>query len=401
MTDRRITSSRLLDSQKRDPPEKGTLHSASSPHDALEINLHFGGGGTPVIPIGVGVELAFQHAGLRPNMPKEPGKPRLNIVSGNSGGAMVAMPWCAGLDAAELAPMAIEKNFRRLLKLRGHWWDVLRAELMRKVYERTMPPEGVFGTAKLGQYFENLVPTIPPNYYAVATWPKEKLNAPVVITAEGCYLGRELNEDGSWIYELVDPRPLSVAQTIRCTGALPGILESIHVEIGGQQMELVDGGLVAGANMIGPMLDIYKQPRSSIIVVDSSARGQEGKPLEWLVEAAQEFLYALLCEWCYMPKNSVESTAGCRHITPEWRFGSIEFGKGPWPKLLTLIYGYKAAFETLDSMGVIEPAARLRMQAVLDGIANCIKYSFGQSQDRRARRMIAFLIDMRMYKKPA
>lgn len=370
-----------------------------TPLDPLEINLHFGGGGAPAISVGVGVQLSCQHAGLRPNVPRVPGKPWLNVVSGNSAGAMVTMPWCAGWDAAELAPMAIEKNFQRLLKLRGHWWDVLRAELMRKVYEKTMPPEGVFGTTRLGQFFQDIVPEIPLGYYAVATWPKEKLNVPVVITADGCYVGRKLNEDGSWTYELADPRPLTVAQTIRCTGALPGILESLDVEIGGQQMELVDGGLVAGANMIGPLLDIFHRPRSSIIVVDSSVNGQNLKLLERLIDWVQELLYALFCEWCYMPRNSVESTAGCRHIRPKWKFGSIDFGKGPWPKLLTLAFGYMGAFETLDSMGLIEPAAKTRMQAVIKGMTSCIKYSRGQSQSVRAARMIGFLTDMGMYKR--
>jgi hypothetical protein len=311
---------------------------------------------------------------------------------------MVTMPWCAGRDAAELAPMAIEVNFRRLLKLRGHWWDVVRAELMRKVYERTMPPQGVFGTEMLGEYFRKLVPQVPPNYYAVATWPKEKLNVPVVSTVAGCYVGVELNEDGSWTYELVDSHPLEPPEIIRSTGALPGILESLHVERGGLQMELVDGGLVAGANMIGPLLDIFHQPRSSIVVVDSSAQGQDPNFLDLLVDWVQELLYELFCDWCYMPKNSLESTAGCRHIRTEWKFGSIDFDKGPWPKLLTLVFGYKAAFKTLVEMGVVEPAARARMQAVVDGATACIKYSFGQPQLVRARRMIAFLRDQGMYR---
>jgi hypothetical protein len=373
-------------------------------HDPLEVNFHYGGGGAVAFPICAGAAQLFEHLGLIPGR-KVAGKPFVGVASGNSAGAMFALAWQYGRPSAVLNPLAIDQDLMRLLRLRGHWWDVLRAELMRRVYEKTLPPEGVFETAEVGRYFTLLAPEIPPNYYSVATWPKNKDRVPVVTarglvgntSVEGFWLGRHNQDAGidcAWAFDRIDRRMLSVAESVRSTGALPGIMEDIEIERGGLQMRLIDGGLTAGANFIDPMISIFGKPRSSIVVIDSSHgadrdRSLSSRALEW----AQDSLYALLCDECYMPLTAAESTRGCTVIKPDRMFGSIDFGKGPWPRLLAFKGAYKKAFAKVEEAlpWLVDEASRSRIQRVIADMDSCVKYSIGKPARERADRLKGYL----------
>lgn len=335
------------------------------------------GGGARVIPSLPGAFLAFEQAGVE-----------FDLVGGVSGGFLPGLLWRAGYPAKAVARLAIETNFAKLLNLRTSIWGLIRAELLRRVYERTLPPEGVFGTHRLGEFLQRLVPQMPEGCFAVAVAPRQTRNVPLVFCHKGVFEGKE---DGS--YEVLTDSSAPVGLIARATSAIPGILEPIDFETDGKRMLLFDGMLTPeGRTQISPITGLFGIKRDDVIVFDV---GEEAP--NWLTRI-QDWLYRLTCRECYFPKGLAEHTDGIVVIRPRVTgIASVQFGVTEFQKLLALLAGYEATIDVLDEMGLLTPHCRGFARSVLSDAEALIEQTKWTRTAARVEQMKELLADYEMY----
>jgi predicted acylesterase/phospholipase RssA len=335
------------------------------------------GGGARVIPSLPGAFLAFEQAEVE-----------FDIVGGVSGGFLPGLLWRAGYRAEVVAKLAIETNFANLLNLRTSIWGLIRAELFRRVYERTLPPEGVFGTHKLGEFLQRLVPAMPEGCFTVAVAPKQTRNVPLVFCQKGVFEGQE---NGS--YETLSDLPAPVGLVVRATSAIPGILEPIDFETNGKRMLLFDGMLTPeGRTQISPITHLFGFSRDSVIVFDV---GEESD--NWLTRI-QDWLYRLTCRECYFPKCLAEHTEGIVVIRPHIvGIASVQFRVNEFRKLLALLSGYEATMKMLDQMGLLTVECRNLAKSILADTAALKEQTSWKSDKVRAAMMKKLLAEYGMF----
>ncbi len=341
-----------------------------------KYNFTASGGGARVIPSLPGALLAFEQAGIE-----------FDVVGGLSGGFLPVLLWRGGYKAKVVARLAIETNFASLLTLRSSLLGLLRAELLKRVYERTLPPDGIFGSHKLGEFFEGLVPELPDGCFTVAVAPRQSRNVPIVFTHQGVYEG---TENGG--YDLITSKPAQVRLIVRATSAIPGILEPIDYETESKRMMLFDGMLTAeGRCQISPITNLFGFERKTIIAFDVP----EG--VSWLTKL-QDWLYHLTCRECYFPKSAADHTQGILVISPNITgIASVQFKVTQYPKLLALLAGYEAAITTLDQAGLLSPENRNFAKSVLADARALDKLTRWTGTEERIRRMKKLLADYDMY----
>jgi predicted acylesterase/phospholipase RssA len=299
--------------------------------ETTEHNLVIGGGGARVMPSAAGALCAFEKAGLK-----------METAGGVSGGFLVAVLLMSGLAPQKIARLSVEIVFQKLLSMRT-LIGLFRAQIFRRVNERLLPLQAVFGSEKLGAWFEDRVGTMPERCWTIGVHGNhgsEYNLRPYLFTANGVFEQRD-----DYGYQCVSTVPLPVGIIVRSTCAVPGIIEPIQVNCEHRALCLFDGMLTAeGRSPINPILNYFHKERASIIAFDVGE--EEPSLMTWL----QDTVYEYWCRRCYRELSAVNKAENKDILVIRPRVASIastQFRVQELPKLDAVVEGYLTAMQTL------------------------------------------------------
>lgn len=316
-------------------------------------NLVIGGGGARVMPSAAGALCAIKRAGLN-----------IETGGGVSGGFLVAVLFMSGLAPRDLVKVAVETVFQKLLSMRS-LIGMFRAQIFRKVNERLLPLEAVFGSEKLGTWFQQRVGAMPERCWTVGVHGNhgsEYNLRPYLFTSEGIFEQRD-----DYTYQCVSQAALPVGTIVRITCAVPGIIEPIQVNCESRALCLFDGMLTPeGRSPINPILSHYHKPRSAVIAFDV---GEEAPTfLTWL----QDRVYEYWCKRCYTELSAVNKAENRDIIAIRPRVAQIastQFRVQQLPKLEAAVEGYVTAMQTFVDAHLVDRSLLEEAKVIEAGVA--------------------------------
>jgi predicted acylesterase/phospholipase RssA len=324
-------------------------------------NLTSTGGGARVVPSLVGAILFFEMFDIEPE-----------LLVGVSGGFLPLLLWRAGYSGRFLARLMTETTFSSKLIAKTSIFGWLKAELLRRVWERTLPTTGILDSGPLGQFFADLVlqkqknngivsadavkPKWPSGCVTVAAATQYLRRVTVVFTDKGVC---EQKEDGS--FELLSNNPADVEFAVRATTAIPGFIEQLDYKVNNRHLKLFDGGFTSeGPCVVSPITGLFGHDEDTIIVFNVGA-----EETTWLTKL-QDLVYKFVCAECYIPKAPDGHTDGLKVIAPKIRkISSVGFKVKPYRKLSALMAGFEASLQTFEEAGLLCEEDRLKARSIV------------------------------------
>ncbi len=309
-------------------------------------------------------------------------------AGGPSGGSPVSILFKCGMQEATIAAMAATIVSRDLLDLKlaagpGSWRAQLAfidAVLMRRVYEKLLPTNALFGTERFGQFFARHVHALigedkelPDGFWTVSiAVASNGGRQKVVFTSQGVWVQNE-----SGCYDKVSDELPPVGDILRSTIAIPGILEPIPMEIAGKIFLFYDGVLSTDEKHCptSPLIQILGQTLASTIIFDAGEEPRSFWHPIWTIKSwFQDWLYWLVCRSCYVGRTIVEDDAAAIVIKPKpMRIPSMSLKVGEIPKICAILEGCRATVEALHKAGVCDDQPLILVRKIIKEVQIIIR----------------------------
>jgi len=312
-----------------------------------QMHLLVSSGGSRAILAGAGVILACDHAGIN----------NWKSVGGISGGSLPTVMMASGMDAKTTVTTAIDVDFSSLLTRRGSMLKILFAYLMQSRYETSRPRFGVLSSEKVGEFIEKVVgqqmgsPIWPTKYWTMANVGDDQL----VFNSTGVH---QMRKNGG--YRLLNTESGPLGASIRGSCAVPGIIDAVPIEVGGENFWLHDGALSEeGRTPVSIPEKFYGAQPQNIIVCDvgDGAHDEKSRRRENRKMTLWRWVCGKLCVPGFEPEP-LDTDKGYILILPTiTNFSSLQFTLTRDQKWQAVMSGYMGSVPALEKAGLLTGAA--------------------------------------------
>lgn len=307
-----------------------TKDRARDPADAQQLHFLCAPGGSRAILAGAGALLLCEHAGIV-----------WKSLGGLSGGAIPTLLIASGMSAKAVVRLAMALDFSNLVTREKTVRQVLRAYSLRERRSGLCPPVGLYGSDKLGELLEGLVPFWPSNFWTLAV----ARDHSVIVFSDRAVVQMK-KDDGGVIQWSDKPAPIGIA--VRGSCAVPGILHGVGFE----STTLHDGGLgPEGRRPVSVPRLLYGAKLSQVVVLDvgpdpyAKARG---------IDKIWKLVWGSACVPTYDRRKHRTEDDGLIVIQPQvTSLGSFDFKSSQDRKWQAVMVGIAAALNVLEQHGLI------------------------------------------------
>ena len=242
--------------------------------------------------------------------------------------------------------------------------SLMLAEIMQRVYEKTLPTTALYGTDKFGEFFARQVERMlgSPNKLPAGYWTmciaagNNGTRQKVVFAADRVDLERiRKNEKEEIRYDKIAAKLPTVRQILQGTIGIPGILDHVQMELEGRIYLMFDGVVSVDERHcpISPITKVLGKPIESIIVFDvGEGRRNLLHPITSLRGWLQDKAYFLACRSCYVGETRLNDDAAGIVIQPrDCGLSYLSLQTGELPKLLAILEGCRATLAGLAKAG--------------------------------------------------
>jgi predicted acylesterase/phospholipase RssA len=317
-----------------------TKHEALTP---FAMNLVCGAGGSRAILGSSGAILACHFAGISD----------WRTVGGASGGSIPTVLLAAGYSPKDIAHYCLDIDYSALLTRHGGILKVVSAYFFKDTFYRlARPKHGLFGSEKVGEFIDALVPEWPDNFWTVAVSGSSQL----LFTKDGV---TEYRLDGSRCK--ISDKPAPVGLAIRATSAIPGVIDAVKFN----NCYLFDGALsVDGRTPIGLAKRHYGAVPERVVAVDV---GENPESQTFLGRVFFNMFWRFICgRHCPAEGEYPVRSEGTVLVKPNPEIRALQFQLRADDKCSALMSGFSAGVIALEKAGVLTDSRLEEAKAIVN-----------------------------------